>query len=155
MQDNNVALSDSLKAIAIVIEDIRHTMKETESKVKNIAAGFDKLEAELERQLSVQERTTREIQRLKNELAPVKEAMLTKEPDISTMKKNIPTAFSACSDAESLNSPIHTASSSKPESRAAEPVVYNIQKQDAGIPVMHGSGFSHVTLDYLKKLGAK
>lgn len=155
MQDNKVVLSDSLKSIVNVIEEIRCTISEMETKVKSLDHGFDKLETELERQLSVQERTTKEIQKLKSEFEPVKAAMLANELTISTMKRNIPATFPAYSDVESLNSPIHTTSSSEPETHAAEPMEYNIQKQEADMPVMLGSGFSHVTLDYLKKLGVK
>lgn len=155
MQDNKVLLSDSLKSIVNVIEDIRRTMKEMDIRVKSLDHGLDKLEAELERQLSVQERTTREIQKIKNELEPVKAAMHANEQAISAMKKSIPAVFSANSDAESLNTLIHITSSSEPEIHKSEPAEHNIHCKVAEMPILPGNGFSHVTLNYLKKLGGK
>ncbi len=150
-----MALSDSIKYIVNVIEDIRNTMREMEARVKSYGCSLDTLETELQRQLSVQERTAREIQKLKNELEPLKATMLANERALSVMKKNIPAAFSENSAAESLNSQLGTTSPSKLEAPIDKPIEHNVRKQETEVSVMHGSGFSHVTFDYLKKLGEK
>ncbi len=155
MQDNKVALTDSLKAIVNVIEDMRRAMREMETKVKNLYYGTDRLETELERQLSVQERTNREVQKLKNELALLKEEMQTIGHTTSVVKLHssapVQESKEAVSSKPALHSaqPIHTGTTTVPSPERI------VKKSDDSLPAMQGSGFSHITYDYLKKLNKK
>jgi len=177
LQNNNVILSDSLRAIANTIENIRHTIKQSENKIGKLDTGFEELEAELKRQLAVQERTNREIQKIKNELEAIKATLHTNElPHAATEKLNsLP--YSANHEAKNLKPLVYTVSlseaagdtegrsSTESKSKAgnkheAEDGSTPCNGIDTGkgnprneTPVMQGSGFSHITFDYLKKLG--
>ena len=134
------SLPASLKAIANMIEDIRRTLREIEIRVNNQDAGLERLEAELERQLHVQDRSTREIHKLKEELERVSWKSLN---NIKNAEKEVPDTLSA-------SVPQMPASESgecvKNSSDMKMPIL------QANVPIMSGNGFSHITANYLKNL---
>jgi chromosome segregation ATPase len=154
MQENRSTLPEPLKAVVSMIEEIRRTTREAETRVKGLDIVLSKLEAELERQLSVQERTTREMQKLRNELETLKASAAAREQAIAAARKQAPAGEPAGSEAERTRTaaPVQPAPGI-PEQPAAEKQPE--KSRNAGLPVMPGSGFSHITYDYLKKIAQK
>jgi uncharacterized coiled-coil protein SlyX len=137
------SLPASLKTIANMIEDIKHTLKEIESRVNSQDAGLERLEAELDRQLHVQDRSSKEIHKLKDELEKVS---WKSQNSIKNAEKAVP-------DILPLSVPqIPAGESTEPARHEPEMKMPVIQ---TNVPLMNGSGFSHITLDYLKSLSRK
>jgi len=137
------SLPDSLKAIANMIEDIRHKLREIESRVNSQDAGLERLEAELERQLHVQDRSTKEIHKLKEELEKIS---WKPQNRIKNSEKEVPDTLSA--------SVPQTPASDCSESVKHTPEI-KMPILQANVPIMNGNGFSHITVNYLKNLGKK
>lgn len=144
MQENIVALSDSLRAIAVTIEDIRRITRDTDERLRRMDIHLDKLEAEVVRQISVQERTTRDIQKLKSEMEAMKAVIHTVEQSVSEAQKCM-----QLQKAERQITPQAQESKDKAGSNASD------VEFDDDRPVMPGAGFSYITFDYLKKLSEK
>jgi chromosome segregation ATPase len=137
-------LPTSLKAMANVIEDTRRSLKEIESRVNNQDTGLEKLQAELERQLHIQERSSREIHKLKEELEKVS---WKSQSNIKNVENEVPDALSASVP-------------QNPASEGSESVKNTAAKLKRSVlqtnmPIMTGNGFSQITANFLKNLSKK
>lgn len=72
MQENNYISPSSLKTMLNVIEDMRVAIKELESRVNTQNSTLELLRAELERQILVDERTSKELHRFRQEIDSIK-----------------------------------------------------------------------------------
>ncbi len=156
------SLPASLKAIANMIEEIRHTLREIEIRVNSQDAALERLEAELERQLHVQDRSSKEVYKLKQELETLKAGPAAKVPATTvwmaqTGSDKSQVSFSNAGRAVPDASPAAILQTSVIE--CSEPVkkTVNMKKPVPEInkPVMNGTGFSQITVDYLRSLGKK
>ena len=137
------SLPASLKTIANLIEEIKHTLKEIESRVSSQDAGLERLEAELDRQLHVQDRASREIHKLKEELEKVS---WKSQNSIKNAEKEVP-------GTSSVSVP-QIPSGESGKSVRCEPEMKTPVLQ-TNTPLMNGNGFSHITINYLKNLSKK
>ncbi len=72
MSKNVVGLPESLRSIVNAVEDIRCSLNEIGAHTRQLDDALGTIRYELERQASVQERTSRELQQLKNAIAQMK-----------------------------------------------------------------------------------
>lgn len=168
MQEQKSLLPESIKAIANMLEEIRRVQKEAGLRLSDHTASLEKLEAELQRQIYVQERQAKEIYKLKQELDLLKSAKTTSladaggspktsavipEPQIA---KAMPEDFFKAAAAPGAGQ--HYISASVPLNSIPEALPQNNNSSETvpvASPIMPGSGFSNITVDYLKKMGQK
>lgn len=156
------SLPASLKAIANMIEDIRHTLKELESRANSQDTGLERLEAELERQLHVQDRSSKEIHKLKQELEALKAVPVAKAPAATVWMTPVVPGKSQDSLANAepaVPDTLPAAVLQAPVMEGGETVKNAANRKkpisEINLPVMNGTGFSQITVDYLKNLGKK
>jgi uncharacterized coiled-coil protein SlyX len=156
------SLPASLKAIANMIEDTRHALRELESRINSQDAGLERLEAELERQFHVQDRSSKEIHKLKQELEALKAGPTAKVPAETfwmTPAISVKSQNSLVNAEPAVPDPQPAAAAQAPVLETGETVKLAASKKnpvsEINIPIMNGIGFSQITVDYLKNLGKK
>jgi Sec-independent protein translocase protein TatA len=159
MSKNVVELPESLRSIVNVVEEIRRSLNEVRDHTRELDDTLSNIKYELERQASVQERTTRELQQLKDTVAQLKALMgsptVTDKPQdtaevhITENKGPVPTPESKVPPADKgEESGSYTASSFWSSWNS-------FTDYASSKPAMNGNGFSHVTWEYLRKLSKK
>ncbi len=175
MQERRSMLPESLRAVANMLEDIQRAQRLTESRLSGHGAELENLRAELQRQINVQERYAKEIYRLKQELDSLKSAQAvqdTKPQKEAPAAENNPapvkppterapfipeTFYKTAAAPRTMNNYI---SASVPLGREAqvnseEGNVSDKTANENSQPVIPGTGFSHITIDFLRKLAEK
>lgn len=118
MPDERFLTPSSIKAMVNAVEYLRKTLNELENRVNNQEDTLELLRAELERQISVDDRVSKELRKLRQELDGIRTVL-------DNSARTVPVS-----------------------SEKAQVKVVNS-------PMMHGSGFAHITTNYLKSLGNK
>lgn len=160
MSRNVVELPESLRSIVNAVEDIRHALNKTCAHTRELDDALGTITYELERQASVQERTSRELQQLKNTLAQMKALMgaqaVTDIPQdsaavhIAEIKEPVPMPGNKLPPLS--NSDTSDSNSSSDSASSFWSSGYSFPDNASARPVMNGSGFSQVTWSYLRKL---
>lgn len=133
MQENKFISASSLKTMVNVIEDLRIAIMELHNRVEDQDNKFELLRAELERQILVDDRMSKEIRKCKQEIESIK---------AGDIKAGDAKSGDAKADGEKA-----TAKDTDKKS-AGKTMKFNT-------PIMNGSGFSHITAGYLKSLGKR
>jgi uncharacterized coiled-coil protein SlyX len=118
MPEERFLTPSSIKAMVNAVEYLRKSLKELEDRVSSQENTLELLRTELERQISVDDRISKEIRKLRQDLDGIK----------------------AVRGGGSDTVPVSSGT---------------VQIKEANAPVMYGSGFAHITANYLKSLGSK
>jgi len=146
MPESKYVSTSSLKTMVNVIEDLRTAIRELQNRVEDQDRSLELLRAELERQILVDDRMSKEIRKCRQDLENIKANDIKAGDAKATIDAKAAGDVKATDDVKSGSEKAETADAGKKSAG---------KTMDFNAPIMKGSGFSHITTGYLRSLGKK